>query len=156
MVAGLLLSAGAGAALADAPDVKVVLTAKRVVVENARETLVDAAKAQPGELIQYEATYRNDGKAPVKGVGATVPIPQGMSFLSESAQPGDAQASLDGKTFSKIPLMREVKNAAGAIEKQPVPPSQYRAVRWNLPELAGGQSAVVSLRARVLTNSAGE
>ncbi len=141
-------------AAAQQPDVQVALVGKRVVMAGGHESLLDADKAKPGDVVQYEATYRNAGKAAVKGVAATVPIPVGMALASDSAKPAADQASLDGKTFNAVPLMHEVKNAAGAMEKQPVPLAQYRALRWNLAELAPGAATSVALRAQVVTNTA--
>ena len=135
------------------PDVRVNLTAKRVVVSDGQESLVSADKAKPGEVIQYEAVYKNGGKAPVKNVAATVPIPSGLAFVEGSTKPPAAEASLDGKTFAPLPLTREVKNEAGVLEKQPVPVAEYRALRWMINELPAGEGATVLLRARVLTSA---
>lgn len=139
--------------LAQTPEVKVELTGHRVVVTEGKESFVKADKAGPGDVLQYEAVYRNAGQAAARNVVATVPIPQGMSFVAESAKPAAEQASLDGKNFSPVPLMREVKNEQGVVEKKPVPLSEYRALRWSLPELAPDQSATFVLRAQVQKNS---
>lgn len=138
---------------AQAPDVRVDLTGKRVVLTDGKESFVKADKAGPGDVIQYEAVYRNDGKAQAKNVVATVPIPQGMTLVADSARPTAEQATTDGKNFSPVPLMREVKNEAGVMEKQPVPLSEYRALRWTLPELAPEKTATFVLRAQLLVNS---
>ncbi|MFN2476903.1 MAG: hypothetical protein ABR526_11270 [Chthoniobacterales bacterium] len=139
--------------LAQAPDVRVELSGKRVVTTDGHESLAPADKAKPSDIIQYEATYKNVGKTPAANVAATVPIPVGLTLVDKSAKPAAEQASLDGKNFSPLPLMREVKNEAGVMEKQPVALAQYRALRWTLPELAPGKTATVVLRAQVLTNT---
>jgi uncharacterized repeat protein (TIGR01451 family) len=140
--------------LAQGPsDVRVNLTAKRVVVTDGQESLVSAEKAKPGEVIQYEAVYKNGGNAPVKNIAATVPIPAGLAFVEGSTKPPAAEASLDGKTFAPLPLTREVKNEAGVLEKKPVPVAEYRALRWVISELPAGEGATVLLRARVLTST---
>lgn len=141
-----------GNLLAQGPDVRVELTGKRVVLTDGKESFVNADKAGPGDVIQYEAVYRNDGKAAATSVAATVPIPQGMALVADSAKPAAEQATLDGKNFSPVPLTREVKNKAGVMEKQPVPLAEYRALRWTLPELAPAQTATFVLRAQLLTN----
>jgi uncharacterized repeat protein (TIGR01451 family) len=138
--------------LAQAPDVRVELIGKRVVMTDGKESLASADKAGPGDVIQYEAIYRNAGEAVAKNVTATVPIPRGMTLVAGSAQPAAEKASLDGKDFSSVPLIQEVKNEAGVTEKQPVPLSQYRALRWTLPELAPGKTASFVLRAQLHTN----
>jgi len=135
------------------PEVRVNLTAKKVVASDGQEALVSADKAKPGEVIQYEAVYKNTGKLPVKNIAATVPIPSGLGFVEGSTKPPAAEASLDGKTFAPLPLTREVKNDAGVLEKQPVPVTEYRALRWVINELPAGESTTVVLRAKVLTSS---
>lgn len=153
-----LLLAGLAAVLAasvfaQAPDVKVELTGQRVQVTDGKETFASADKAGPGDVIQYTAVYRNTGDAAAKNLVATVPIPQGLALIAESAKPAAPQASIDGKNFSATPLVREVKNEAGVLEKQPVPLADYRALRWTIAELAPGQSATFLLRAQVENNN---
>lgn len=136
------------------PDLKVNLVAKKVTVEGEKEAFSAADKAKPGDLIQYEATYKNDGQAALHNIGAVVPVPAGLVFIADSGKPASPEASLDGKTFNPTPLTRRVKNAAGVTEEQPIPLNEYRALRWNLGELAPGSSTTVMLRARVATNGA--
>jgi len=139
--------------LAQGPaDVRVNLTAKRVAVTDGEESLVSAEKAKPGEVIQYEAVYKNDGDAAVRNIAATVPIPAGLAFVEGSTKPPAAEASLDGKTFAPIPLTKEVKTEAGVLEKKLVPVAEYRALRWVINELPAGEATTVLLRARMLTS----
>ncbi len=147
--AGSLLIASTSVGFAK-DEVTVKLTASKVAPgKDGKETLVSADEAKPGEVIQYEAVYRNETKGAVKGLEATVPIPAGLELIADSAKPAGAQASTDGQTFAATPLMTK----ATATEKSaPVPLSEYRALRWTIPELAAGASTTVTLRARVLTN----
>ncbi len=133
--------------------VAVNLTAKKVVGKDGKEVLEPADKAKPGDVIQYEAVYRNSGQTAVKGLQATVPVPVGLTYVANSAKPAGALASLDGKTFQPIPLLREVKKPDGTTEKQPVPLAEYRALRWSIEPLEGGKEVAVQLRAAVRTNS---
>ena len=136
---------------AEHDSVAVQLNARKVVLAENKETFEPAAQARPNDTIQYDAVYRNTTSGGIKGLAATVLVPAGLAFLADSAKPVGALASLDGKTFSAIPLMREVKREDGTIEKQAVPFSEYRAVRWSIAQLDAGKSATVSLRARVLS-----
>ena len=79
-------------------------------------------------------------------------MPECLTFVAGSSQPAGAQASLDGKTFEPIPLLREVKKADGTTEKQPVPLAEYRALRWSIDLLDAGKETPVQLRAKVRTN----
>jgi uncharacterized repeat protein (TIGR01451 family) len=146
----------ASASIAQTSDLKVALLAKRVVVEQGKESLAPADKAKPGDVIQYEASYQNTGSAPVRNVSAIVPIPVGLTLVADSTKPVAREASLDGKAFSPTPLSRRVRNQAGVMEDQPVPLSQYRAVRWTIAEVPSGASTTVTLRARVATNGSGQ
>lgn len=136
----------------DKNPVAVSLTARKVVVQDGKETLQAADKARPGEVIQYEAVYRNAGSTAVHGLQATVPVPEGLAYVAGSSKPANAQASLDGKNFQSIPLMREVKKVDGTTVKQAVPLAEYRALRWSIDSLDGGKDVAVQLRATVLTN----
>jgi len=142
-----------GHVAAQEPELAVSLVARKVITTEKGESLVAAETAKPADVIEYEATYKNRGKAAVSNVAATVPIPAGLTLVPESSKPVAAQASLDGKNFSPVPLTRDVINAYGMTEKQPVPLGEYRALRWILPELAAGADAKVALRARVLTSN---
>lgn len=132
--------------------VAVNLTAAKVVPKNGKETLQPADKAKPGDVIQYEAVYSNAGATAVQGLQATVPVPEGLTFVADSAKPAGAQASLDGKNFQPIPLMREVKKVDGMTVKQDVPLAEYRALRWSIESLDPGKKVAVQLRATVRTN----
>src|SRR6186997_3442361 len=88
---------------AQAPDVSVKLAAHQVVVNDNKESLVAADKVKPGDVIEYQAVYTNNGKAAAQNVAATVPIPNGLALVAESARPAAEQASLDGKAFSAYP-----------------------------------------------------
>ena len=139
-------------AFAQAPIVTVKLVANQVLVNDSKESLVPAAKVKPGDVIEYKAVYTNSGKGAAQNVAATLPVPVGLGFLAESAQPAAELASLDGKTFKPVPLTRPTVNANGMTEEKMVPPSEYRALRWQIDELAPGGAITVALRARVLTN----
>ncbi len=134
----------------NANDVIVTLKAQRVVRSNdGKEVLRVADRAMPGEVIQYDALYRNQGKTGVRNLQPTLPIPAGLEYLPESAKPAPSKASVDGKNFAPIPLMRQVALPDGKTKEEPVPPSEYRALRWDLGDLDSGKNALVSARARL-------
>jgi uncharacterized repeat protein (TIGR01451 family) len=130
-------------------EVTAKLTASKVVKSDDKETLAAAEQVKPGDVVEYTATYQNTGKSAVNNVKASLPIPQGMEFMPDSTRPGDAMASVDGTNFAKVPLKRTVKGPDGKMVEQLVPYSQYRALRWNLGEIAGGASKAVSARMKV-------
>jgi len=132
-------------------DLTSVLTQSKVTVgADGKEVLVPAAKAAPGDVIEYRATYTNRGKGAVSGVEASLPVPPGMAYVAASARPDGALASLGDGKFEPIPLMRRVKLADGRSEDREVPATEYKALRWKLGELAAGKSASVSARMRLV------
>ena len=151
---GLALLLGAlcaGAANAqNASDVVVTLKAQKVErTKEGKEVLRVADRAVPGEVIQYDALYRNQSKKGIRNLQPTLPIPAGLEYLPDSAKPAPSKASLDGKNFAPIPLMRQVALPDGKTKEEPVPASEYRALRWELGDLDSGRNALVSARARL-------
>jgi uncharacterized repeat protein (TIGR01451 family) len=134
----------------NAKDLQVTLKALRVITaEDQKETLVPAEQVKPGDVVEYQATYANTTSRSFRNLQATVPIPSSLEYVPDSAQPANAQASLDGKTFGAVPLMRKTLTADGQQKSEVVPYREYRFLRWNVGELAARKTVVVSARAKV-------
>jgi len=147
----LVLLLWSGQAFAQgANDVLVTLKAQKVQQsKDGKEVLKVADTAIPGEVIQYDALYKNQSKSGVRNLRPTLPIPAGLEYLPESAKPAPALASLDGRNFEPIPLKRTVTQADGTIKEEAVPYSEYRALRWEIGDLESGKATLVSARARL-------
>ena len=135
-------------------DVKVVLTANKIVVVNGKEQMAPSDKAKPGEVIEYVAEYRNTGKTAVTDVVATLPVPAGMEFLPDTAQPQQMMASTDEHNFAPVPLKRKVAGSDGRTVEQLVPYAEYRSLRWTLGKIPGGDSKSVKARMKVKLSEA--
>ena len=138
-VLGISLANGANAAEA----LSVNLQAKQIVTENGKQVLKTVNRANSGDIIQYQAIYRNNIQKPMTDLALTLPVPANMVYVSSSS-PAPTQASLDGKKFENLPILRKVNGKM--VE---VPASQYRAVRWIVKTLPAQQSTTVSLNAKV-------
>jgi uncharacterized repeat protein (TIGR01451 family) len=128
--------------------VSVNLTQVKIVTgTNGREKEVDAASVLPGDVIEYKATYTNNGKQPVKGLLAGLPIPEGLEYLPNSAKPGGTivKAAVKHGEYAAEPLTR--KDPSGKSES--VPYNEYRVLRWEIGQLKAGASVTVSARAKV-------
>jgi uncharacterized repeat protein (TIGR01451 family) len=123
---------------------KMDLTANKVV-KTAEGKLVysPVSTASKGTVIQYKATYTNTINQSIDDLLVTLPIPANMTFNGE-AYPASAQASIDGKNYADMPLMRKVD---GKMVK--IPYSEYRTLRWNIKLLPAKKSAAVALNAIV-------
>ena len=142
--------------LVEAKDGEVVadLTARKVVASPAGKELLESAEtARPGDVIEYRATYTNQGTGTVRNLEGTLPIPSWTEYLPGTASPAAARASIDGKLYGPIPLKRKVNYSDGRQEIVDIPWAEYRFVRWNLGELAPAAKAEGVLRVRVMTSS---
>ena len=108
-----------------------------------------AAIAKPDDVLEEVATYTNTSKSALKSVEATLPIPPNTELVMASVKPTSAKASIDGKSFSKLPLTRKVRQANGVEVEQPVPLSEYRYLRWYPGELQPGKPLSFSARFKV-------
>ncbi|MFT3736857.1 MAG: hypothetical protein QM776_17905 [Rhodocyclaceae bacterium] len=150
---GLALLAALATYALPAYPADVVVNLQAFVVSsapNGGERLQLAETARPGDTIEYRATYRNTGKATVRNVLATLPVPEtGMSYLADTARPVGALASLDGIKYEALPLRRTVTGADGRTRIELVPLSEYRFLRWQLGDMPAGSSATVRSRMRL-------
>lgn len=132
-------------------DLAISLTAKKVVLQaDGKEKLVAADRAFPGEVIQYDALYVNQSAKPLTGVAPTLPIPNGMVFVPESASPAPSEASLDGKKFEPLPILRKVRMPSGEEKQVEVPATEYRALRWKAGDLAAGAKTAITARTKLV------
>ncbi len=157
LAAFLMASTAAfGQAVQSADGVGVDLSVFRVVVNaEGKEVLEPGDKAKPGEVLEYQAVYSNKGEEGVSHLQARLPIPDEMVYVAGSASPVSVQASLDGKKYEKVPLMREVKRPDGKTELREVPYEEYRFLLWDLARLEAKQSMTARARMR-LGRGAGE
>ena len=139
----------ASAQKAAVDPLQIVLVRAKVVVENGREVMQSAAIAKPDDVLEEVATYTNISKAALKSLEATLPIPPNTELVMASVKPANAKASIDGKSFSKLPLTRKVRQANGVEVEQPIPLSEYRYLRWYPGELQPGKPMSFSARFKV-------
>jgi uncharacterized repeat protein (TIGR01451 family) len=117
--------------------------------EQGQEKLSSAASVKPGDIIEYKAVYKNNSNKAVSGLMANLPIPEGMEYMPKSAKPNAQSftvAAKDGQ-YGVEPLQRKVMGK----KDEPVPYSEYRALRWQLGQLPAGGVTAVSARAKVET-----
>jgi len=135
-------------------DVETRLEARKIVAAaDGKETYVAADQARPGDVIEYVATYRNTTRQPVRNLDGTLPIPQQTEFLPGSQNPAQANASLDGKTYSPMPLTRKVKRDGVTVDEA-VPARDYRFLRWHADVLGAEKSVTFTARVRVIDDRA--
>ena len=119
---------------------KMELSANKVTTSaDGKVSYTPVSTAPKGTVVQYKATYTNTISQDISDLAVVLPIPANMTFTGE-ASPSSAQASIDGKNYADMPLMRKVD---GKLVK--VPFSEYRTLRWNIKLLPAQKSAAVAL-----------
>ena len=115
------------------------------------ETLQPAQTVKPGDVLQYSTVYTNPGQRAVNRLVTNLPIPVGTEWVATGTVPSTVLASLDGKVFAPVPLMRKTRRADGQLVDVPVPLAEYRSLRWPEQQLAAGASFTNTARVRVIS-----
>lgn len=131
-------------------DLTSELKTYRISTDDAgNETAVEVSEIQPGDTIEYRLIYTNTTENDISNLVPTLPIPAGVQYLSDTAEPALNAASLSstGNNFQELPITREVTQQNGEVVEQEVPAGEYRRLRWTVDSLEAQGS--VTLRARV-------
>ena len=134
-------------------DLKATLVARKVTMVAGKESLTPAETAKPGEVIEYQATYRNQSAKALRNVQPTLPIPAGGQFVPDALKPAPTSASVDGSSFEPYPLKRTITLPDGKTQVVDVPLAEYRALRWTIDAIAPNTARSVAARVRILTDA---
>ena len=151
LAAGLLASS-----LPAAADVLISAGAVEKVVsmeyeDGSTETeYVPAGDMEPGEELAYVVNFRNEGPDPENGVVMTVPVPDDMVYVEDSAiADADAEeASVDfsvdgGKSFAP----REGLVVADGEETRRASADEITHVRWTFARVVPGEEGILAFHA---------
>lgn len=120
----------------------------------ATERLTEATNARPGNLLQLNQKVENVSTSLVRGLALNMNVDPATVFQSSQCNVTGVTTlfSADGKSFAQAPLKKTVtvtENGQSVKKEVVVPPSEYKAVRWQLPDLAAGKSAGCFMRVNV-------
>jgi uncharacterized repeat protein (TIGR01451 family) len=147
IIAAALLVTCAGALSAQRP---LVVTALNL---NARSRGSQSQAVLPGDVVQYQLRFTNQGQGDVRGVVFTNPVPAGLRYVDRSAgadrQDVAVEYSTDGgKTYAATPMVTEVVD--GKRVQRPATPEQYTHVRWTVQgSIAPGATVTAEFRAEL-------
>lgn len=118
------------------------------------EILKQATEVAPGQVVEYELVYKNNGDSALTDLVITGPVPGTTSYLSKSAvtaAKAQLQVSIDGgNKFESEPVKRIVTDANGKKIEKIIPPSQYTHLRWTMKQpLAAGETQKFAYRSVV-------
>lgn len=151
----LLLSLATATAFA-APKMTMEMKAEKdvVVVENGKQVKkrVEAQAQVSGEVVIYTIHYRNEGNDVATAVKFDNKIPEGTTYIGESAK-GDADITFstdNGKSYKKpAQLTYEAVNAKGEKETVIASPEKYTDIRWVIPQVPAGGSGQIGYEVRI-------
>ena len=104
-----------------------------VNVVDGQEELKEATQARPGQVVEYRLFALNNGDAtlPAGTVVITGPIPEGTSFVADSATPTTdtllTEYSVDGEAYYEPPIL-----VGSDGQRTVADPANYKAIRWTL------------------------
>lgn len=123
------------------------ITASLISVDaNGQELLVpvtDKTRLQSGNILEYQGFFTNTNPDRVRKMTVTLTIPEQVELLRTVA-PDFPYGSVDGNTFSRMPLRTRVDN-----QLQEVGLEHYKAVRWDVEGVGLNDTVVVKYRAKV-------
>ncbi len=119
---------------ADAP-IQGTMQAFIVEIQDDKESLKAATDVEPDQLVEYQLTYVNKGASNINGLSVVGPVPEGTSYVSDTAN-ADVAASLlvsidGGKTFESEPVVRTETKSSGEVVEKIIPPAEYTHIKWN-------------------------
>ncbi len=119
-----------------------------------KEKLSSATSAEPGQTIQYQLTYKNNGEGALKGLTVTGPVPANTHYLAKSSQTqvkSEVLVSIDGgKTYEREPVKRMQVMADGSKKMVVIPAEKYTHIRWKTKSaLQPGGKQLFSYRVKV-------
>jgi uncharacterized repeat protein (TIGR01451 family) len=152
--AGTLL--GSTVAMA-APEVALDMTAERMVetTNEEGETVRErrpASEVEPGDVVYYTIQYSNSGDEPATNVEIDNPLPEGTSYVSDSAW-GEGSRILfsidDGQTFKEPASLTYTVEKDGQKRARKADPEEYSHIRWVVDRIPADSSGEVGFEARV-------
>ena len=137
------------------PQMSVVLEIQKEVKDpkTGIVKLVNGDRATTGDVLVYRIIYKNSGNEAATNAVIDNPIPQGMTYIDNSAtgENADITFSIDGgKTYKKPSLLSyESKHPNGKTERYTARPEEYSNVRWLVKSVPSNTGGKVEFKVRV-------
>lgn len=120
---------------------------ERTVVQGGAPTkvLVAPQKVVPGDKLVFSTSYRNTGATAVDHFVVTNPLPKGVTYAADEAQP--PEVSVDGgKSWGQLSALTVSDGKGG---RRPAEAADVTHVRWTIAAIAPGATGSVSYHAVV-------
>jgi len=131
LIAGLAVASFAFAKAKVTGDIQAYLIS---VNDEGKETLSLVEETEPGQVMEFQIVFTNEGDADVTGIQVVDPVPEFTTFIGSSHGAdvaADFEVSIDGgTTFETEPVVRIETLTDGSTKEVIIPPTEYTHVRW--------------------------
>jgi uncharacterized repeat protein (TIGR01451 family) len=127
------------------------LKAFKAEMVNGKEKLTEADKVSPGDIIEYQLTYKNETGNEIKNLKPVLPIPFGTELVENTALPIIVDASVTNETsFKGYPIMKDVTLPNGSKTKIKAAAKEYRYIRWTVDSMKNNETKLFKVRVKVV------
>lgn len=127
------------------------LKAFKVVKVDNKEQLVETNSVMPGDIIEYQLTYINETGGSISNLRPVLPVPDGMIFIEETANPTLHAVSItNDQVFQQPPVLKEIVLPNGSKGKIKVDPKEYRFLQWLQDSMNSGEIKTFKARMRII------
>lgn len=119
------------------------------------ETLVPAATAVPGDIIEYQATYTNVSANALIGLVSNGPIPTSTTYVDASAtitQEAVFEVLIKDEDWQALPAFKSVTDENGKVVRVEASAADYTELRWRISGTLEPEQKLVA-RYRVKVNN---
>lgn len=126
-----------------AVNVKASLVSKNGAGQEVLTPITRSTQLGRNSIIEYTAELTNNNAERVGNMVVTMGIPKGTTLVGNTV-PNFPKATTDGNIYSTVPLQTIVNG-----QMQAVPLYQYKALRWQLSNIAANDSTKVAYRVKL-------
>ncbi len=124
-------------------NVAAFLVSKNSAGQEVLTPITNSTHLGRNSIIEYTVELTNNNAKRVGNMVVTVGIPKGTTLIGHT-MPNFPQATTDGKIYTTVPLQTVING-----QRQAVPLYQYKALRWQLSNIAANDSTKVTYRAKL-------
>lgn len=111
------------------------------------------ARAMPGQMVEYELSYRNISGEALDGFIIVGALPVAAEYVSRAALKGPKavfEVSIEDMGWVLPPAVRYIDDGKGILRPVAVPEKEFKALRWRLAEpITPGGEVSATYRVRI-------
>jgi len=111
---------------------------------------------EPGDTLEYQLTYTNHLDNAISQLKPVLPIPNGVEYLGNSANPSivGASLSLQEGPMQNLPIQEQTTTSSGLQVNQNASHDKFRRIQWLINSLQPNSSLTLTARVKVVKSDA--